>query len=70
MVGRAGRFGFDLKADSYLCIPKSRAFYEKQTCIDLLSKERLERIDSCLGMNDKGLSRIILDSIGTGLVKN
>ena len=30
MVGRAGRFGFDKQADSYICVPKSRVFNEKK----------------------------------------
>ena len=30
MVGRAGRYGFDKEADSYICIPKNREQADKR----------------------------------------
>lgn len=47
MVGRAGRYGFDLKADSYLCVPKTRVFNDKKFALDLLNKDKMEYIKSC-----------------------
>ena len=70
MVGRAGRFGFDTEADSYICIPKSRVFSDKKAALNLMNKNKIESIKSCFDIEKKGLSRIILDSIGTELVEN
>ena len=70
MVGRAGRYGFDIEADSYICIPKSKVFNEKKAAFDLMNKDKMEYIKSCFANEKKGLSRIILDSIGTQLVLN
>ena len=70
MVGRAGRYGFDLQADSYLCIPKTRVFNDKKAALDLLNKDKMEYIKSCFDAEKKGLSRIILDSVGTQIVSN
>lgn len=70
MVGRAGRFGFDTEADSYICIPKSRVFNDGKYVKSLMQRERLEYVKSRFSNEKQGLARIIMDSIGYGLVKN
>ena len=70
MVGRAGRYGFDTEADSFIVIPKSRAYVDRNDVLALLKKEKLEYIKSSFSNEKQGLARIILDSIGTKLVQN
>ena len=67
MVGRAGRYGYDLEADSYICVPKSKVS-EKKNILKLMCKDKLEYIESCFCDKKLGLSRLIFDSIGTKLV--
>jgi replicative superfamily II helicase len=63
MIGRAGRYGFDKEADSVLCCyPNERA-----RAVELMTR-RLERVESCLTSRQRGLSRVILEAIGIGLV--
>ena len=70
MVGRAGRYGFDKEADSYVCIPKSRVFNDKKIVMQLMCKDKLEYVESCFSQSKQGLCRLIFDSIGTQMVKN
>ena len=70
MVGRAGRYGFDTEADSYIVIPKNRAYVDRKEVLALLKKENLEYIKSSFSNEKQGLARIILDSIGTKLVRD
>jgi len=68
MVGRAGRYGFDLQADSYLCVPESQINTQRKQAFDLLNKDKMEYITSCISSEKKGLGRLILDSIGTMII--
>ena len=62
MIGRAGRYGFDLTADSVICAwPNERA-----RAVELTSRGRLERVESCL--DGRGLARTVLEGVGVGLV--
>ena len=44
MIGRAGRYGFDLTADSVICAWAN----ERARAVELTTK-KLERVESCLG---------------------
>ncbi|CDW80348.1 dna polymerase theta-like [Stylonychia lemnae] len=66
MIGRAGRYGYDTEADSILVVQNAN---EKKKAMELLNR-KLERIDSCLDQEGKGLSRIILEAVGTKIVQN
>lgn len=66
MIGRAGRYGYDSEADAILCILRSQ---ERSRAVELMNK-KLERINSCLSDEKRGLSRVILDAIGTDLAPN
>lgn len=61
MVGRAGRFGLDIAADSYICLTKGRENYDKPYVLKLMGKDRLEPVSSTFYGNNKGLARLILD---------
>ena len=63
MIGRAGRLGFDTKADSVLIAP------DKNIGLKIASSE-LTHIASCLSQKKRGLSRMILEAIGIGLASN
>jgi replicative superfamily II helicase len=65
MIGRAGRYGFDTEADAILCCYPN----EKARAIDLMTR-KLERVESCLSSEQRGLSRLILEAIGIGLVSD
>jgi DNA polymerase theta len=65
MIGRAGRYGFDLSADSILCCWPN----ERLRAVELTTR-KLERVESCLGLSQRGLSRTILEGVGIGLVKD
>jgi len=63
MIGRAGRYGYDLTADSVICAwPNERARAVE------LSTRRLERVESCLRPEGRGLARVVLEGVGVGLV--
>jgi hypothetical protein len=38
MVGRAGRYGFDDEADSYICVPKSQINWDKKKVLQIMNK--------------------------------
>jgi replicative superfamily II helicase len=61
MIGRAGRYGYDTEADAILCTSSN---HDKKLAVDLMNR-KLERINSCLSDEKRGLSRVILDAIGT-----
>jgi len=65
MIGRAGRYGFDTEADSILCCYPT----EKTRAVELMTR-KLERVESCLKGSQRGLSRVILEAVGIGLVQN
>eukprot|EP00347_Sterkiella_histriomuscorum_P009671 403340318 len=65
-LAMAGRYGFDTEADSILCVQNQS---EKKKAIELMNR-KLERINSCLNIERKGLSRVILESIGTKIVQD
>ena len=69
MIGRAGRYGLDTEADSYLCIAQSRVAQDKSKAMSFLKKEKCESIKSVFGRQE-GVSRLILDSIAIDMVKS
>ncbi len=66
MIGRAGRYGFDTEADSIICVSYPN---DKKKAIALLNR-KLERIESCLAPERRGLARSMLESIGTKIVRD
>jgi replicative superfamily II helicase len=65
MIGRAGRYGFDLVADSVLCAWPN----ERSRAVELTTR-KLERVESCLGLEGRGLARVVLEGVGIGLVQD
>jgi len=64
MVGRAGRYGLDSEADAVLCVTTQT---DRKKAVALMNRS-LERVESCLFAQRRGLARIILEAIGIKIV--